>query len=241
MTRSLIVSLAGVALMAGACSKDSPTIITPTPLAPAPVVPAPPPEVPAAPVARLGVTIDGKSGFAAVAAASTVAFDGTGSSGSGLRFGLDFGDGTGVDQASGSRVYQSGSRTYRVRLIVTDALGRTDTATADVTVKSVTGAWSNGIYNANARRYESRALNITQQNGSSVTGQYTHPEGWTTPFTGEVLGSRGARLDLTDGTITFASTDVDGFNPDLSSLSLKVRGGSADGLVLTFSRSGSSY
>src|SRR5205085_1923271 len=150
------------------------------------------------------VSIDGGGGYTAIAAASTVSFDANGSSGTGLRYGIDFGDGQGLDVVSGSHVYAS-DRVYRARLIVTDTLGRTDQVTANVTVKAITGAWSNSTYNENARRYEYRTLNITQQDGRRVTGQYTHPEGWTTPFSGEVSASRGATLNLSDGTITFAS------------------------------------
>jgi hypothetical protein len=227
---------AACVLTLSACSgstSPTPTIV----VVPPAVTPTPPPaEIPAAPVARLSITVDGAAGFSAIAGSSTVAFDASASSGSGLRYGFDFGDGQGVDAVSGSHVYSSASKVYKVRLIVTDSLGRTDQATADVTVKSITGSWSNSIYNANARRSEYRVLNITKQDGTHVDGQYTHPEGWTTAFSGDVSASRGAALNLVDGTVSFTSDAGNGFNSDLSTLSVKTRGGSADGLVLTFTR-----
>jgi PKD repeat protein len=238
--RSIALPLLVGAVWVGACSgtatPTAPIIVTPAPVA----APVPPPEIPAAPVARLSVSIDGSGSYAAIAAASTVSFDAGGSSGSGLRYGLDFGDGQGIDAVNGAHVYTA-ARVYRVRLIVTDSLGRTDQATADVTVKSIAGYWSNSTYNQSARRYESRALDIMQQSGAHVTGQYTHPEGWTTPFSGDVSASRGATLSLSDGTISFASDGTSGFNLALTSLNVRVRGGSADGLILTFTRYSSGF
>ena len=234
MRSPLAAVLLCAALLQTACS-DTPT----PPVAPTPPAPPPAPvEVPPAPVARLAVTVDGQSGNTAIQNGSTVTLDASGSSGVGLRYGLDFGDGQGVDLSTGAHVYQ-GTGTYKVRVIVTDSLGRTDQASAEVTVKNVTGAWFHGFYNSNALRYESRTLTIAQQNGRSVAGSYTHPEGWASPFTGDV-SARGATLNLNDGTITFASVAGGGFNADLTALSVKVRGGSADGFTLTFTRSASS-
>jgi hypothetical protein len=123
-------------------------------------------------------------------------------------------------------------------------LGRTDTATVDVVVRSIAGTWYNSIDNQNAKRYESRTLTISQapgaQSGSSIAGNYQHPEGWTTPFNGSVSTGRQVKLDLTDGTISMNGaseyTDRYGASADLTKIALLVRGGSADGLVLTFTR-----
>jgi hypothetical protein len=222
-----------LAALTGGCSSQSPS----TPVAPTPPATVnPPAEIPPAPVARLAVTVDGLQGSAAISGASVVRFDATGSSGTGLRFGLDFGDGQGADLATATHIYQDANTTRRARVIVTDSLGRVDQASIEVVLKTISGTWTNTVYNENARRYEFRRLYITQLTGPSVIGEYMHPEGWTTPITGQVL-ARGATVNLTDGTITFSSDASNGFNSDLSAVSMRVRGGSADGLVLTFSRS----
>jgi hypothetical protein len=217
-----------------ACGGPSAPVPT-SPTAPsAPATSAAP--VPVGPIARFSVTIDQRGSLSAIAALSTVILDASGSSGTGLRFGLDFGDGHGVDEAVASHVYAFGDRTYKARAIVTDAMGRTDSAFFDVVVKTAEGDWFNSFYNTALRRYEGRTLSITQA-GLSLKGTYAHPEGNRSAFTGELLPERTASVRLTDGTITFGNSSDVGFNSDATRLTVTVRGGSADGQTLTFTRS----
>ncbi|HXH21972.1 MAG TPA: PKD domain-containing protein [Dehalococcoidia bacterium] len=200
-----------------------------------PSVPPPPPPVPAAPVARLAVKIDSRNSPVAIQDLSNVTFDATGSSGTGLRYSLDFGDGTGVDEPIGRHVYTV-SRTYTARAIITDSLGRTDSVSVNVVVRNVQGRWYNGFYNYNRGRYEERYLDIRSQSGTSLEGIYTHPERFMTRFDGVLSGERDIMLKLEGNTITFTGADGNGIDGEVTALSLLVRGGSADGLTLQFKK-----
>jgi len=229
--RGLLALLSASTIIA--CSGSTPQ----APTAPAPVPPPSPGPPPAAPVARMSVSIDSHGSSIAIQGLSVVKFDASGSSGTGLRFGLDFGDGQGADAAVATHVYGSG-HTYKARAIVTDAQGRIDSVTTDVVVRSVEGAWNSGIYNAVAKRYEYRTLDIHTQDGRKITGVYTHPEGFTSPFVGDVEGDRGLNVRLTDGTISFSNAGGDGVSSDATEVTLTMQGGSANGQTLVFDRYG---
>jgi hypothetical protein len=225
--RMLLVAAAAIVVGCGGTRSANPV---------SPSTPAPAAEIPAAPIARLGISIDARGALVAIQSLSNVRIDASGSSGSGLRYALDFGDGQGVDSATAAHVYDNGGRTFKVRAIVTDLLGRTDMAMADVPVKSVEGSWYNSFYNAAATRYESRTLTISNQAGLTVAGLYTHPEGNITPFNGVLVPERGVTLTLQDHTITFSSSDAGGFSSDATALNVSVAGGSATGGRLVFTR-----
>jgi hypothetical protein len=194
----------------------------------------PPVEIPAAPVARLAVTVDARQSLVAIQSLSDVKLDAGGSSGTGLRYSLDFGDGQGVDQPIAQHIYQTGGKTYRLRAIVTDAHGRTDTATTELTVTNVEGRWFHAFFNPNADRYERRTLDIVAQNGRALQGVYTHPEGFTSSFGGELWGER--ELTLVLAAITFRSEPNTGFASDAMRFSVRMHGGSANGFTLVFAR-----
>jgi PKD repeat protein len=124
--------------------------------------------VAAAPVARLGTTID-QGALVAIAATSVVTFDASASSGTGLRYGWDFGDGAGSDEATAQHTYTLGNKTYNVRLIITDVQGRTDTSTTVIKVQTVDGFWYSSGYNQAAKRYEYRIVTLAQ-NAVHVSG-----------------------------------------------------------------------
>lgn len=230
MAKTLLVPCVAVSMLA--CGGSRPPPSSPSVVQTPSAVPA------AAPVARLGVAIDSRGSLVAIQALSTVTFDASGSSGTGLRFGLDFGDGQGADQAVATHAYQTGGKTYKARVIVTDSIGRTDFATVDVVVKNVEGSWSNSIFNAAANRYEFRTLTISAQAARTLNGSYRHPEGNNSAFAGELVGERGATISLVDRTIDFTSGADGGFNSDATSFTARVRGGSASGQTLIFTRSG---
>jgi len=218
------------ALLIGACGGSTQLPSTPTP------VQQPTPAVTAAPVARLGVTIDSFGSQFAINALTEVTFDASGSSGTDLQFGLDFGDGQGADKATATHIYTSGPKTYKARAIVTDSLGRTDSVAMDVAVRNFEGDWVNSIFNPANKRYETRYLFITSQPARAIKGAYRHPEGNDTVFTGELTGPRGASFSLVDRTIEFTSGADGGFDTTAIKLTVHVRGGSADGQTLTFTR-----
>jgi PKD domain len=223
------VAMFGASFMV-ACG-GSPTSPTAAPAATA----AQPAVVPVAPVARLGVSIDGGQSVVAIQAASTVTFDATGSSGTGLRFGIDYGDGQGSDQPVGTHTYQL-DKTYHARVIVTDSSGRTDSAAADVVVHTLVGQWDNFIYDPWKHIYESRRLTITGQTGRVITGIHSNSSGHTSGLTGEVTSDRGITLRLTDGTVSFSSEPPDGIDSQVTAFSVLVKGGSADAKTLSFSK-----
>ena len=230
----LAVACGLLAVGCGATPNPVTASITPAPTA-APVVSPPPVEIPAAPIARLGVSVD-NGALVAVQGISAVTMDASRSSGTGLRYGIDFGDGQGSDQATASHVYLTGGRIYKVRVIVTDSLGRIDSITVDVDVKNIEGYWYNSFFNVGRNRYEVRTLRIVTQSGRQLTGLYTHPEGYTSAFTGEVRDERGLAMTLSDGTITFRSQSANAISSDARTFSVAVKGGSADGLTLAFSK-----
>jgi hypothetical protein len=223
-----MLALAGWTLLCAGCSDDPPAAPSPPPIVEV--------QVPAAPIARLAVTVDGRGSLVAIQNLSDVRMDASGSSGTGLRYSLDFGDGAGADEPSAQHVYGTGGRTYALRAIVTDSLGRTDTARLDLSVRGAEGRWLNSMFNANANRSESRTLEITNQNGRTLTGLYRHPEGYTSPFLGELQGERGLVLELLGGGIRFTGADSNGFNSEATRFTVHVRGGSADGMTLVFQR-----
>jgi hypothetical protein len=218
---------AGFVICCAGCADNTPAAPTPQPQEQPP---------PPAPVARLGVTVDGRGSLVAIQNLSEVRLDASNSSGTGLRYSLDFGDGQGVDTAAGQHVYTTGGRTYTLRAIVTDALGRSDTAELTLQVRNVEGRWTHSFSNPNANRFESRTLDITAQQGRSLAGMYRHPEGYQSPFSGELRPERGLVLELQGGGITFTGDDSGAFNSEATRLTVHVRGGSADGLTLVFQR-----
>ena len=109
-------------------------------------------------------------------------------------------------------------------------------------MKAVYGRWYSSFYNTSARRYESRSLLINPPTEPlKLTGVYTHPEGWTTNFSGQLGPSRSVSLNLTDGTISFVAPPSGGFTSSVAGLILAVRGGSADGQTLVFDRYSIAY
>jgi PKD domain-containing protein len=223
-------SVVGVVLLAVGCGgASSPAVPSVSPVVPSPVAVAP------APVARLGLSVDGGA-LVALRGISAVMFDASGSSGTGLRYGLDFGDGQGSDRPTASHVYQTGGKIYKARAVVTDSMGRIDSASTDIEVTSIDGTWYSFIFNPSTKRGESRVLNILTQTGKQLTGVYTHPESNTTNFTGEVTDDRSLNVVLSDQTITFRSQGPNGISSDANHITVMVKGGSADGMTLTFAR-----
>lgn len=201
--------------------------------APTPATPDAPPS--AAPVARLALSISGGDAQVLLAEQSVVTLDARGSSGTGLRYSLDFGDGQGADTAVATHRYPVARRVYRVRAVVTDATGRTDEATLQLTVSDATGRWSSYFYNPRTKDFEGRDLVITAQAGGVLTGRYVHPNGDATPIQGELTGERGFHLVSPDRFIEFTSAP-EGIDRYGRTVEMTVRGGSADGVTLLFHR-----
>jgi hypothetical protein len=207
----------------------------------------------APPIAAMTVRISATSPNGLVVAlqdVSTVTFDVSASKGTGLSYRLDYGDGsvgtnpmTFPDKGTWFDHKYHSLGTLPAQLTVTDSQGRQASATMFVTVKSLTGTWGNVIQSPSTGLTETRLLSLVQAAASGgaamLGGSYTHPAGNSEPLTGSVESDGTIRsLTLNSGTISFSGNTLDGngVRGDASSLKVVVKGGSADGLTLTFSR-----
>ena len=76
----------------------------------------------------------------ALTGVSEITVDAGASTGSGLKYLVNFGDGATASEPIARHVYDKAG-TYRITVTLTDATGRTDTASRDLAVASPLGAW----------------------------------------------------------------------------------------------------
>lgn len=201
------------------------------------------------PIARLDVRTDSSGSRAGLLGFTPIRFDATRSEGDGLSYFINFGDG----QVAAESVAVHACQRYGAltgQLSVVDRFGRVSTSTTRFGCLTlvepdgrapVRGAWENSIINHSAGRLEWRRLRFESQNGASVAGFYTHPEGWETRFTGSLSNENNIRLVLDDGTIQFTGAVMftGSAYPDSSQfpdprMVVLMKGGSADGQTLEF-------
>ena len=209
------VVLAGVLLSAG-CSSPAPT--TPTG---------------AAPVASLSVTID-TNATAAIPFLSVVRFDASASTGTGLSFHIDMGDGTTAQGPRAEHVYLQGNTVRTVEVTVTDSAGRTSRASGQVLIASITRGWFSISYSAAIQKNVSHWLTIESQRGTELSGTYYDDVGTKKAFSGLLLPNRGIILTLSDGSGEFVGLPPQGIDAKAQRLTLKAKGGWADGQTLEF-------
>ncbi len=186
------------------------------------------------------VTMSTRTSFA-IKGATVVHFDVLGTLGNIVR--IDFGDGTMSSSPSGcfpttclyfEHTYSDplGGRTVVVAAI--DG-SRQQTATTTVGVGDLTGTWANTIVNPTNNLTETRLLVLT--GGGSLTGTYVHPAGDSEPVSGSVNSFGSVYLRLSTGSIVMEGVDLDsaGILSD-TTMRLYVTGGSADGMVLIFTK-----
>jgi len=173
-------------------------------------------------------------------------FDSSESTGEGLAYFIDFGDGDFAQEALARHVLTQFPSNLigqgQARAVVVDRFGRVDAATQNYRVGGLApdyswAGWWSGFENPVEHRFENRRLRFLTQEGSRVTGTYTHPEGWDSPFTGKLTGGNMIALTLNDGTIELTGTLSlvrRGYEKFPDWFLLKVRGGSADGNELVF-------
>jgi PKD domain len=175
-----------------------------------------------------------------------ITFDASGSLGDSLSYFIELGDGATTSQAKTVQaVLLDGWLTARATTV--DKYGRLDSVSRSFLVRPLTQleipcceTWYNIVLNAG--KTEQRNLRFTSHIGHHVAGFYAHPtnNGWETRFTGSVGGAQDLHLRLDDGTIELSGTissDVTRRGTNYCSytfLTLALRGGSADGLVLPF-------
>lgn len=234
MSRSLVV-LAG--LLSAACST--------TATAPAPTPPAP---VAAAPVAAFAIRTGGPE-VLAVGGFTTVTVDASASTGDGLHFEVDFGDGATATTAVSSHVAAPATRLEgerrTARVTVTDRLGRSHSAMQDYFVVNL-GTDSSWFTMPSAH-----ALKLTVD-GPGLTGWHTSPENGfigdlrrSRRLIGRLTGSHGLDVSTDDGAFSFVGSVVwrtppsaeawaNGMYQENVRLRLTVRGGIHDGETFDF-------
>ncbi len=234
------VSLALAALMAllsGACSTSA-TAPTPTPPAP----------VPAAPVAAFTIGTGGPEALA-VGGFTTLTVDASASTGDGLEFEVDFGDGATATTAVSSHVAAPATRVEgerrTARVTVTDRLGRSHSTTKDYFVVNL------GTDLPWFTVPSAHSLKLTLS-GQGMTGWHTSPENGfigdlrrSRRLVGRVTGSHGLDVSTDDGAFSFVGSVVWRTPPSAEAwaggmyqenvyLRLTVRGGIHDGKTFDF-------
>ena len=164
---------------------------------------------------------------------SEVTVDAGGSTGAGLRYRVEFGDGTTASEAVSRHVYDVAG-TYSVTVTLTDASGRTTTTSRELVVASPLGAWLYSGYLARVRAVEVRTLTLTARDGLTVRGVLTRAGAGESAVTGFLTPDRRIRL-----TVERQSETLEGVLPSVmtgerAALMLAARGGPADGETLTF-------
>jgi PKD repeat protein len=189
----------------------------------------------AAPIAAVAITIDSTGAREAIAAVSDVAVDASASTGSGLRYRIDFGDGASNSDRVARHIYQAGG-TYKVTVTVTDDAARTATASTDVMVGSAVGRWVHAGYFARANRVGVWALRITAQDGTAVRGVLTEDNADRGTLTGSIGTDRRVRFVLDGSGESLEGVIPSVFAAEGAGLGLTMRGGSSSGEALTFKR-----
>jgi hypothetical protein len=211
--------------------------------------PVPRDPLPAPPNAEIRVRSDIPGLTEYVYAGWEAIFDATQSTGDGLSFVLDFGDGTFAGTAVARHVVTAPTEldyntpyflpTRSVRALVIDRFGRVDSENLSLHLEKLPGFGEFVTLDDLVHTHiGNRALNFRQQNGTQLTGIYRHPENWGSSFTATLSGGNHIHIRLDDGTIDMDGIyTYDGPTHSFKSslwLLLSVRGGSADGTVVPY-------
>jgi PKD repeat protein len=159
--------------------------------------------------------------------------DARASTGSGLRYLVEFGDGTTTTDEVAQHVYDAAGA-YRVTLTVTDASGRTATRSRPLVVASPVGVWLYSGYLARAHAVEVRTLTLTAQDGLTVRGLLKTARERETVVTGTLTPDRRIRLAVDHPSETLEGVVPSVLSGDRAVWTLTSRGGPADGETLTY-------
>jgi PKD domain len=160
---------------------------------------SPPPTTGAgAPTVTLDVKADGAGSRDAIASLSEVIVDASGSSGTGLTFAIDFGDGASATGATVRHTYTAAG-TFMIVCTATDTQGRKATGSSQVSVKAMTGRWFQAQYVDRSKRVEIRRLTIAAQDGTSLRGTYQTTGDADRSVTGTLTPPRNVRLVMNGG------------------------------------------
>ena len=222
MTRSCLrlSILAGLVAFAG-CDRSSPS----------PAAPTPAPSPGAGPAASFKLTVDSAGSQDALTGVSEVTVDAGASTGSGLKYLVNFGDGATASDPVARHVYDKAG-TYRITVTLTDATGRTDAASRDLAVASPLGAWLYSSYIARTHTVEVRTLTLTAQEGSTVRGILSRHGETDAPITGRLTADRRINLTIDRWGETLEGAVPSVLTPNVAAWTLAARGGPVDGETL---------
>lgn len=234
MCRAMMFGLA--ALLVAGCGRTTPAAPSSPPTIPgAPSVPAAPPK------AVLAVGVEGAIPILTVTNYE-LTFDASRSTGDGLTYLLEFGDGASSTQPFARHGSPLVTR-RTARLTVTDRLGRTDSTAQDYFLAHVdnTGCGTGWYYSFPYRNGASPTLSLTlRQEGASISGTYRGLDLVRRTITGTISGDRGVTMRTTDGSIELNGGLV--WNQPVGeymsqygvTLRLTIKGGDLDGQVFDF-------
>lgn len=178
--------------VAAGCGQPPVSPVSPNPSVPVPIVPSEPPQavlrISPDPVAPLGFV-----GF------TPFVFDASESTGEGLSYRIDFGDGEFAETSRATRVFDSVMNPQKARLTVTDRQGRTASAEQVYWIHPMASPWWIG-------RIDELSIPITfalKVNGSNISGTFCacgRPAAWY-PLSGHLTGERDVVLRTDDGTM----------------------------------------
>jgi hypothetical protein len=216
--------LALAVLLAAAACDDAPRPTSPT---------HQPADPGAAPVARVEVAVDALGSRDAIVALSDVSVDARSSTGAGLTYSIDFGDGTTGTDALARHVY-SRAGTFTITVVVRDSTGRTATASRQLVVKTLTGRWFHASYVERAHQFELRYLTIASQDGPVVRGTLRGQDEIERPFTAPLTAPRTVQIVLDDQSAQLEGVAPGSLYEDGQLWTFQMRGGSVDGERLAF-------
>jgi PKD domain len=185
-----------------------------------------------APTAAITLKADAAGSRDAVASLSEVIVDASASTGTGLTYAIDFGDGASATTATAKHVYATPA-TYTVTATVTDAQGRKAGDTRQITVRDATGSWFQAGYVQKTTRVEVRRLTIDAQDGTTVRGTYRVTGDTDRAFTGTLTPPRDIRITA-DAGVSLEGTLPGRVSDDAELWTLIAHGDSADGQRLDF-------
>ncbi len=185
------------------------------------------------PVAAITVKVDAAGSRDAIASLSPVIVDASTSTGTGLTYAIDFGDGTTATTAAAQHTYATPA-TFTITATVTDSQGRKATTTAALVVQDATGNWFQAGFAERSKRIEVRRITIDAQTGTSVRGVYRVTGEVDKFFTGTLTAPRSIRL-VTDGGGVWLEGTLPGKLHDAAELwTVLDHGDGADGKTLGF-------
>jgi PKD repeat protein len=191
-----------------------------------------PPSTSAGPSLKIDVKADAAGSRDAIASLSEVLVDAGGSTGTGLTYAIDFGDGVVAATATARHVYAAAG-SYTITGTVTDAQGRKASDTRPITVKAAIGNWFQAGYVAKTARVEIRRLSIVEQTGTTVRGSYRVTGDVDRAVMGTLVPPRDIRIVAGAG-VLLEGTLPGRVNDEGEDWPLVVHGDSADGQRLAF-------